>query len=76
MESSERGALMLVRIVALAFIGWAVAEMALYAAVCHHNQQPIAVGKMIVKALPLVIGVVGLIKARAIAEWFSDWLDL
>lgn len=76
MESSERGALMLVRIIALALIGWAVAEVALYLAVSHHNQQPAAIGKIVVKSLPFVIGVVVLIKARAIADWLSDWLDL
>lgn len=76
MESPERGALMLVRIIALAFIGWAVAETALYYAVCHHNQQPLAVGKIIVKLLPLLVGLVLLVKSRAIAEWLADRLDL
>jgi len=76
MESSERGALMLVRIVALALIGWAVAEIALYLAVNHHHQEPVAIGKVIVKSLPLIGGTVILVKARAIADWLSDRLDL
>lgn len=67
---------MLVRIVALALIGWAVAEIALYYAVAHHHNEPVAVGKIIVKALPLVAGLLVLIKSRAIAEWLSDRLDL
>lgn len=67
---------MLVRIVALALMGWAVAEVALYFAVSHHNQQPVAIAKIIVKSLPFIVGVVVLIKARAIADWLSDWLDL
>ena len=76
MDSSERGALMLVRIIALALIGWAVAEVALYMAVSHHNQQPVAIGKVLVKSLPIVVGAVVMIKARAIADWLADWLDL
>lgn len=67
---------MLVRIVALALMGWAVAEVALYFAVSHHHQQPVAIGKIIFKSLPFVVGVAVLIKARAIADWLSDWLDL
>jgi hypothetical protein len=76
MQSPERGALMLVRIIALAFVGWAVAEIALYWAVAHHHHEPVEISKIVVKALPLVFGVVILIKARAIAEWISDQLDL
>jgi cytochrome c oxidase assembly protein Cox11 len=76
MDSPERGALMLVRFIAVALIGWAVAEVALYWVICQHNQQPVHIGQVIVKSLPLMVGIVALIKARAIAEWVADKLDL
>ena len=66
---------MLVRFIAVALIGWAVAELALYGAVSHHNNQPMAVGQIIVKSLPLLAGVVVLIKQKALAEWVSDLMD-
>ena len=76
MESPERGALMLVRFLALGLIGWAVAELSLYWLVCDHNHQPLAIFPCLVKSLPFVAGVVMLIKSRALAEWISEQLDL
>jgi hypothetical protein len=76
MDSPERGALMLVRIVAAAFIGWAVVDGGLYFAVKHHKNLPVQFLPLLVKALPLIIGVVILIKAKALAQWLSDKLDL
>ena len=67
---------MLVRIIALALAGWAVAELLLYWAICQHNNQPVEIVKIIIKSLPLLAGVVILVKARALAEWLSDLLDL
>jgi hypothetical protein len=76
MESPERGALMLVRFIALALMGWTVAEVALYWAVSQHNNQPLNFVTLGFKALPFLGGVVILIKARALAEWLADKLDL
>ena len=67
MESPERGALMLVRIVAAALIGWTVAELALYWVVCSHNNQPVKILVCILKTLPLLIGVIFLIKSKSLA---------
>jgi hypothetical protein len=75
MDSPERGALMLVRFLAVALIGWAVAETALYWAVCQHDHQPVETVKMIIKSLPSLGGIVILLKARALAEWISNLLD-
>lgn len=75
MDSPERGALMLVRIIAVALIGWAVADMALYWVVCNHNNQSIEVLKMVLKSLPLLAGIICLIKSKALAEWVSSFLD-
>lgn len=76
MDSSERGALMLVRIVAAALIGWAVMDLALYWVVCSHNDKPVQIFTCVLKALPLLIGAVMLIRAKSLAEWVSDKLDL
>jgi len=66
---------MLVRFIAIGLIGWAVAELALYGAVTNHENKPMELGKIIVKSLPLLAGVVVLIKQKALAEWVSDFLD-
>jgi hypothetical protein len=76
MDSPERGALMLVRFVAAALIGWALVELVLYWVICNHNNVPMEIFPCIVKALPFVAGVVVFIKAKALAEWLSDKLDL
>ena len=76
MHSPERGALLLVRFIAIGLIAWALAELALYVAVCHHKAVPVEILPCIVKSLPFLAGAVMLIKARAIAEWISDTLDL
>ena len=76
MDSPERGALMLVRFIAIALMGWALAEIALYLALSRHKAAPVEIGPCILKALPLLIGVIMLAKARALAEWLSDKLDL
>jgi len=67
---------MLVRFVAAALIGWALAELALYLVICHHKNVPVEIVPCIVKALPFLVGVVMLFKSRALAEWLSDRLDL
>jgi len=67
---------MLVRFVAIALAGWAVAELALYWVVCHHANTPVEIGPCIIKSLPLLAGLVVLTKARPLAEWVSDKLDL
>lgn len=76
MDSPERGALMLVRIIAAALIGWAVVELALYWAIRSHDNLPLETGTCLLKSLPLLAGVIMLIKARSLAEWISDKLDL
>jgi hypothetical protein len=76
MEAPQRGALMLVRFVAAALIGWAVIELTLYVVICRHKAVPVEVMQCVIKAIPLIIGIVMLAKADAIAEWVSDKLDL
>lgn len=76
MEAPERGALMLVRFVAVALIGWAIVDLSLYWIVRSHNNQPLAIGTCLLKALPLIAGAVILICSKSLAEWLSDKLDL
>ena len=76
METPERGALMLVRFIALALIGWALAELALYWVVCHHGNKPMTIIPCFLKSLPMLAGIAMLTKARSLAEWISDKLDL
>jgi hypothetical protein len=66
---------MLVRFLALALMGWSVAEFALYWVVSEHNHTAFEVLPCVEKTLPLLLGVVMLIKARALAEWIADKLD-
>ena len=67
---------MFVRFLACALMGWAVVEVALYLAVCHHKKLPVEIFPCVIKSIPLVIGLVMLVKARALAEWIADKLDL
>jgi hypothetical protein len=76
MDSPERGALMLIRFVAAALIGWALVELALYLLICHNKNVPVEIVPCVIKSLPLLAGVVVLVKARTLAEWLSDKLDL
>ena len=67
---------MLVRFVAAALIGWTLADLALYWAVCNHKNVPMEVVPCVVKSLPLLVGVAVLVKSKTLAEWISDKLDL
>jgi hypothetical protein len=75
MDSPERGALMLVRIVAVALMGWAVVELALYWFICNHNHKPVEILPCLTKSLPLIAGLIILFKAKSLAEWVSNFLD-
>ena len=67
---------MLVRFAAAALIGWALVELVLYLLICHNKNVPVEIIPCIVKSLPFLAGVVMLFKARSLAEWLSDKLDL
>ena len=75
MDSPERGALMLVRFIAAALIGWTFVDLALYSVIAQHNRTPIEIFPCILKSIPAVLGIIILIKAKAVAEWISDKLD-
>ena len=67
---------MLVRFVAVALMGWSFVETALYVVLCHHQGLPIEIIPCVTRLLPFLGGVVMLIKARAIAVWLAEKLDL
>jgi hypothetical protein len=75
MEAPERGALMLVRIIAATLIGWTMVDLGLYFAICQHDQVPMRLIPCLLKSLPLLAGVIALIKSKALAEWVSSRLD-
>ena len=66
---------MLVRFVAATLVGWTVVEFALYWVVSQHYNTPMRIFPCILKSVPAVLGIVILIKAKAVAEWISDKLD-
>ena len=66
---------MLVRFVAVALIGWAAVDLALYWLVCGHRHEPMKPWTVAAKTIPFFIGVAALIKAKALAEWISNILD-
>jgi hypothetical protein len=78
MDAPERGALMLVRFIGVALIGWTLVDFGLDTAAHHYNPQthPALNGFGIGEdSLPALLGLAVLIKARALAEWISNILD-
>jgi hypothetical protein len=75
MEAPERGALMLVRFVAAALIGWTAVDLALYWVLSQHNHAAMETFPCVLKSIPFVLGVALLIKAKAVAQWISNKLD-
>jgi len=75
MDAPQRGALMLVRFVAVAIIGMSLLVQGLY--VAGNLARHIAIGKVhcALLTIPPVLGIVMLAKSRAVAEWLSEKLD-
>ena len=66
---------MLVRFIALSLIGVAIMEIALYWVVSSTHHEPVEILPCVLKSVPAIVGLVILIKAKAIAEWISNKLD-
>lgn len=87
MDSSERGSIGLVRIVALCIIVLGLLDGGIYftqylmpyAGMGHPgpNQHlpPVNVLRVVLDSIPIIAGIVILIKAKAIAAWLSDWIQ-
>ncbi len=67
---------MLVRFIAAALLGWALVDVTLYVVVARHKELPVEVVPCFVKSIPAIAGVAVFIKARAMAEWIAEKLDL
>ena len=78
MDAPERGALKLVWFLAAALVLVSLVEIGLYLTVCWVPQppQPVAILPLVWKSIPAWLGVIILIKAKALAEWISERLDL
>jgi hypothetical protein len=75
MDAPERGALMLVRFVAATLIGWTMVDLALYWVIAQHNRTALQIFPCVLKSIPCVLGIIMLIRAKALAQWISDKLD-
>ena len=77
MESSQRAALSLVRLVALCLIAIGLLDVCLYLTKClePHQRVPINYLHAILDFIPGFIGIVILIKAKALARWLEDIIE-
>jgi putative effector of murein hydrolase LrgA (UPF0299 family) len=76
MDASQRGALMLVRFVAVALIGLSLLMEGLYLAENLVRHLPFSILHCVLLLIPLVLGIVMLARSRAVAEWLSERLDI
>ncbi len=79
METPQHGALNLVRIIGVMLVVFTILELGFYWAQCaYHKPHPLPVEKIpiVLKLIPALVGFVILFKARAIAQWITDQLDL
>ncbi len=75
MDAPQRGALMLVRFIAIGLVGLSVLELGLYGGECYVHHQPVQILHAVFLFIPFVLGVVIFARARAIAEWISNEFD-
>ena len=77
MDSSQRGALMLVRLIAGCVMVIGLLDTGLYLTQCLAPKQPVPVRVLpiVLNLIPFIIGVVLLIRAKAIAGWINDKLE-
>lgn len=84
MESSQRGALALVRLVALCLIILGILDAGMYLTQYlapdflpqnHAPHQPLKIWRLALDSVPIIAGIVMLIKAKAIAEWLADLIE-
>jgi hypothetical protein len=76
MESPQRGALMLVRFVAASAMGMSVVELTLEFMELKFRGVPINIFTIACWGILFLAGIVILVKAKAVAKWISDKLDL
>ncbi len=67
---------MLVRVIAVAFLGAGAVSILLYFLDCSVHHTPFSPLWAAVRGWPALIGIAGLIKGKALAGLLSDWLDM
>jgi H+/Cl- antiporter ClcA len=75
MDAPNRGALTLVYFIAIALTGYGLLEMGLYWGECLAHKQPVKWLHFAPPAVPLVVGVILLVRAKAVAKWLVDKLE-
>jgi heme O synthase-like polyprenyltransferase len=75
MDAPPKGALMLVYFAAAALIGLSLLELGLYWVECHKNHAPVGMFYFSLLLVLFVLGVVAMVRARAIAQWIDNKLD-
>jgi hypothetical protein len=78
MEAHERGGLTLVRLIGVMLVVGTILELGLYWAKCSipSHKVPVELIPVLLRLIPAALGIVVLVKARAIADWISNTLDL
>ena len=79
METPPHGALNLIRIIGVMLVVATLLELGFYWAACaYHKPQPLPIEKISVtlRLIPALLGFVVLLKARALASWVNELLDL
>ncbi len=79
METPQHGALNLVRIIGVMLVVITILELGFYWAECAlHKPHPLPVEKipLALRLVPALLGFAIFFKARAIAQWITDQLDL
>ncbi|HTV63794.1 MAG TPA: hypothetical protein VMH30_14630 [Verrucomicrobiae bacterium] len=68
---------MLVRLVAMCVMLVGFLDTALYLTRCFEpkHPEPVRVLPIVTNSIPVVVGAVILMRAKAIAEWLADWLE-
>ena len=68
---------MLVRLIAACVMVVGLLDTGLYLTQCLASKQPVPVKilPIVLNSIPFVIGIILLIKARAIAEWINDQIE-
>lgn len=74
-DTYSKKAKMLVRLVAGGFIMVGVMDVGLYCYKCQHEQTTPDVWHFVYLSIPLVIGLIILLKTSALARRIEDWLE-
>lgn len=75
MDPLERGARLIVWLIAGTFVLWTVMELTLYLFVCYQKHLPVEIFSCVLKSVPLLIGIVLFAKTTSIVAWITDKLE-